>query len=167
MSVFSTRVCVTAVLSLGAATAVHAQVITERNISAAMAMTIAQTALQTCEGQGYRVSVTVVDRAGEPKVVVRGDGANPHTGENSRRKAYTAKTLRVPSAELNKRINDPQNLTARHQATLPGFIALAGALPIKVGDDVIGAVGVSGAPGGERDEVCAQAGIDKVADQLK
>ena len=68
-------------------------------------------------------------------------------------KAYTSKTMRVPSAEFNKRVNDPANQTARHQATLPGFIALAGALPIKVGDDVIGAVRVSGATGGERDEV--------------
>jgi uncharacterized protein GlcG (DUF336 family) len=144
-----------------------AQVISEKNISAAMALTIAQTAMETCEKQGYRVSVTVVDRAGEIKAMVRGDSSNPHTVENSRRKAYTSKTVRVPSAEFSKRVNDPANLTARQQATLPGFIALAGALPIKVGDDVIGAVGVSGAPGGERDEVCAQAGIDKVAEHLK
>ena len=144
-----------------------AQVINEKNISAPMALTIAQTAMEKCQEQGYRVSVTVVDRAGETKVMVRGDGSNPHTVENSRRKAYTSKTVRVPSAEFSKRVNDPANLTARQQATLPGFIALGGALPIKVGDDVIGAVGVSGAPGGERDEVCAQAGIDKVADHLK
>src|SRR5215210_7284120 len=144
-----------------------AQVINEKNISAPMALTIAQTAMETCQQQGYRVSVTVVDRAGEVKVAVRGDGANPHTPENSRRKAYTAKTIRASSADFAKRVNDPANMTARAQATLPGFIALAGALPIKVGDDVIGAVGVSGAPGGERDEACAQAGIDKVADHLK
>ena len=158
-----------AIFAGGIVTAVPAssQVITEKNISAAMALTIAQTAMETCQQQGYRVSVTVVDRAGETKLQVRGDGANPHTPENSRRKAYTSKTVRVSSAEFSKRVNDPANQTARHQATLPGFIALGGALPIKVGDDVIGAVGVSGAPGGERDEVCAQAGIDKVAEQLK
>lgn len=154
-------------VAVTAAAPASAQVITEKNISAPMALAIAQTAMEKCQEQGYRVSVTVVDRAGETKVMVRGDGSNPHTVENSRRKAYTSKTVRVPSAEFNKRVNDPANLTARQQATLPGFIALAGALPIKVGDDVIGAVGVSGAPGGERDEVCAQAGIDKVADQLK
>jgi uncharacterized protein GlcG (DUF336 family) len=144
-----------------------AQPVTEKNISAGMALTIAQTALATCEQQGYRVSVHVVDRAGQVKLALRGDNSNPHTMENSFRKAYTAKTLRVPSGEFNKRVNDPANLTARQQATLSNFIALAGALPIKAGEDTIGAVGVSGAPGGEKDEVCAQAGIDKVADQLK
>jgi uncharacterized protein GlcG (DUF336 family) len=154
-------------IALALAAPASAQVISEKNISAAMALTIAQTAMETCEKQGYRVSVTVVDRAGQTKVAVRGDGANPHTPENSRRKAYTAKTVRAPSAEFAKRVNDPANMTSRAQATLPGFIALAGALPIKAGDDVIGAVGVSGAPGGERDEACAQAGIDKVADHLK
>jgi uncharacterized protein GlcG (DUF336 family) len=157
----------TAGLVLAAAAPASAQVVTEKNISAPMALTIAQTAMEACQAQGYRVSVTVLDRAGEVKVAVRGDGANPHTPENSRRKAYTAKTIRASSADFAKRVNDPTNMTARAQATLPGFIALAGALPIKVGDDVIGAVGVSGAPGGERDEACAQAGIDKVADHLK
>jgi len=139
-------------LVIGTAAAAGAQVISEKNISAPMALTIAQTAMESCQGQGYRVSVTVLDRAGEVKVAVRGDGANPHTPENSRRKAYTAKTIRASSADFAKRVNDPANMTARAQATLPGFIALAGALPVKVGDDVIGAVGVSGAPGGERDE---------------
>jgi uncharacterized protein GlcG (DUF336 family) len=145
----------------------HAQVLTEKNVSAPMALSIAHAALASCEKSGYRVSVTVVDRAGMVKLQLRGDGANPHTFENSFRKAYTAKTVRVSSAEFTKRFNDPANSNARAQATLPNFVALAGALPIKVGDDVIGAVGVSGAPGGEKDEVCAQAGIDTVGDQLK
>jgi len=88
----------------------------------------------------------------------------PAQPENSQRKAYTARTFRISSAEFTKRMtNDP----VKAQMNLTGIIALAGALPIKVGDEVIGAVGVSGAPGGEKDEVCSQAGIDKVADQLK
>jgi len=64
-------------------------------------------------------------------------------------------------------VNDPAGAASRAQATLPGVIALAGALPIAIGDNIIGAVGVSDAPGGERDEACAKAGVDKVADQLK
>ena len=97
-------------------------------------------------------------------LAVRGDGAPPHTMENSQRKAYTSRTFRIPSGEFVQRVKDNPTTGAVH---LTGIIAAQGALPIKAGDDVIGAVGVSGAPGGEKDEACSKAGIDKVADQLK
>ncbi len=84
--------------------------------------------------------------------------------ENSLRKAYTARTFRTPSGDFAQRVKDNPTLGVVH---LPGVIALQGALPIKVGEDVIGAVGVSGAPGGDKDEACSKAGIDKVAAQLK
>jgi uncharacterized protein GlcG (DUF336 family) len=110
------------------------------------------------------VSVTVVGRNGEVILQMRGDDAPPHTMENSFRKAYSARTFRVPSGELVKRVKD--NPTAPF-VYLSNVVAAQGALPVKVGDDVIGAVGVSGAPGGDKDEVCAKAGIDKAADTLK
>jgi len=139
-------------------------VLAERNVSLGLAIAIAQSALESCRASGFHVSVTVVDRAGQVRVALRDDGSSPHTFENSQRKAYTARTFRIPSAEFATRMaGDP----VKAQLVLPGVIALAGALPIKVGDDIIGAVGVSGAPGGEKDEACAKAGIDKVADQLK
>ena len=141
-----------------------AQLLTEKSLSAAVAMSIAQTALETCTKQGYPVSVHVLGRNGEILVAVRGDGAPPHTMENSQRKAYTARTFRIPSGEFAQRVKDNPTISAVH---LTGIIAAQGALPIKVGAEVIGAVGVSGAPGGEKDEACAKAGIDKVADQLK
>src|SRR5258705_9370544 len=141
-----------------------AQLRTEKSLSAAMAMTIAQTALETCTKAGYHVWVHVLGRNGEVLVAVRGDGAPPHTMENSQRKAYTSRTFRIPSGEFVQRVKDNPTLGAVH---LTGIIAAQGALPIKAGDEVIGEVGVSGAPGGEKDEVCAKAGIDKVADQLK
>jgi uncharacterized protein GlcG (DUF336 family) len=90
--------------------------------------------------------------------------------ENSFRKAYTARTFRVPSGEITKRLKDNPQLGAIH---LTNVIAAQGALPIMIGGDVIGAAGVSGAvttpesPGGVKDEGCVKAGIDKVADQLK
>jgi len=143
---------------------VSAQLLNEKSLSAAMAMTIAQTALETCTKQGYHVSVHVLGRNGEVLVAVRGDGAAPHTMENSQRKAYTARTFRIPSGEFVQRVKENPTTGAVH---LSGIIAAQGALPIKVGDDVIGAVGVSGAPGGDKDEACSKAGIDKVADQLK
>ena len=151
-------------LACAVASPASAQLLTEKSLSAAMAMTIAQTALETCTKQGYHVSVHVLGNNGEVLVAVRGDGAPPHTMENSQRKAYTARTFRIPSGEFAQRVKDNPSISAVH---LSGIIAAQGALPIKVGDDVIGAVGVSGAPGGEKDEACAKAGLDKRADQLK
>ena len=141
-----------------------AQLVTQKSLSAATSMTIAQTALETCTKQGYHVSVHVLGRNGEVLVAVRGDDAPPHTMESSQRKAYTSRTFRIPSGEFVQRVKDNPTTGAVH---LTGIIAAQGALPIKAGDEVIGAVGVSGAPGGEKDEACAKAGIDKVADQLK
>jgi uncharacterized protein GlcG (DUF336 family) len=142
----------------------QADLLTIKTLSAPLAVAIAQTAYEACTQQGHRVSVSVVGLEGETLVAIRGDGASPHTFENSQRKAYTARTFRVPSGEFAQRVKDNP---ASGQAHLTGVIALQGALPIKFGDTVIGAVGVSGAPGGEKDEACAKAGIDKVTDQLK
>jgi uncharacterized protein GlcG (DUF336 family) len=146
------------------ATPAAAELLTQKLLSAPLALAIAQTAYETCAQQGHHVSVTVVGLEGETLVAVRGDGSAPHTFENSQRKAYTARTFRVPSGEFAQRVKDNPTTGAVH---LSGVIAAQGALPIKVGDAVIGAVGVSGAPGGDKDEACAKAGIDKVADQLK
>ena len=141
-----------------------AQLLNQKALSAAMALSIAQTALESCTKQGYHVSVHVLGRDGEVLVSVRGDEAPPHTMENSQKKAYTARTFRIPSGEFAQRVKDNPTTGAVH---LTGIVAAQGALPIKAGDEVIGAVGVSGAPGGDKDEACAKTGIDKVADQLK
>jgi uncharacterized protein GlcG (DUF336 family) len=95
--------------------------------------------------------------------MLRGDGAGLHTPEGSDRKAYTARAFSAPSADFVKRmLNDPAAAGSREYTRV---LALPGGLPIKVGDDVVGAVGVSGSPG--KDDDCSKAGIDKVADQLK
>jgi uncharacterized protein GlcG (DUF336 family) len=147
-----------------------AQLLNQKSLPATTALTIAQTALETCAKQGFHVSVTVVGRAGEVLVQVRGDNASPHTVENSFRKAYTARTFRTSTADFAKRMLKPGEPPGA-LTTLTNVIANAGALPIKVGDEVIGGVGVSGVPGGNpanaSDEACAKAGLDKVADQLK
>jgi uncharacterized protein GlcG (DUF336 family) len=138
-------------------------VVTQKNISLAMAQTIASAALAQCESMGFKVSVTVVDRAGLALVMLRGDDAGLHTPEGSDRKAYTARTFGRPSADFVKRmLDDPAAVGSRSYTRV---LALGGGLPVKAGDDVIGAVGVSGSPG--KDDICSQAGIDKVADQLK
>jgi uncharacterized protein GlcG (DUF336 family) len=141
-----------------------ADLIPHKDISAAMAMTIAETTLATCKANGYAVSVTVVGRNGEIIVQVRGDNTGPHTIENSMRKAYTARTFRAPSGTLVDRLKKDPTLGLIH---LTNVIANQGGLPIKVGEETIGAAGASGAPGGEKDEACVKAGIDKIADQLK
>ena len=146
------------------ASSANAQVLSNKDVSAALAVTIAQTAMETCKSQGYRTSATVVGRLGEVIVQIRGDGTGPHTMENSFKKAFTSRTFRIPSGEMEERLKKNPQMGAQY---LTGFTTGRGALPIKAGDEVIGALGVSGAPGGEKDEACVKAGIDKVADQLK
>jgi uncharacterized protein GlcG (DUF336 family) len=151
-------------LACALAAPASAQLLTRKDLSAAMALTIAQATMATCTANGYRVSVTVVGRNGEPLLQVRGDGTGPHTMENSFKKAYTSRTFRIPSGEMEERLKKNPQMGAQY---LTGFTTGRGALPIMVGEEVIGAVGASGAPGGEKDEACVKAGIEKVADQLK
>lgn len=138
-------------------------VVAQKNISLGLAQSIANAALAQCESMGFKVSVTVIDRAGLQVVMLRGDGAGLHTPEGSDRKAYTARAYSSPSANFAKRVTAEPNYAPAIQ--YHRILALSGGLPIKAGNEVIGAVGVSGSPG--KDEVCSQAGIDKVADQLK
>ena len=159
LKIFATLAATAAFSSIGAAQGL----VTQKNIPLAMAQTIAQAALAQCESMGYKVSVSVVDRAGIPIVMLRGDGAGLHTPEGAERKAYTARTFSQPSADFVKRMADrPDTAGSVHYTRV---LALAGGLPIKTGNEVVGAVGVSGSPG--KDDICSQAGIDKVADQLK
>jgi uncharacterized protein GlcG (DUF336 family) len=138
-----------------------AQVLMQRDVSLRMALTIAEAALAQC---GVRTSVAVVDRAGRLRVFLQGDGASPHNLELARRKAYTARTFRRPSAEWAKATETAN----AGQRMLADVIPLGGGVPINVGDETIGGVGLSGAPMGQpQEEACAKAGIAKVADQLK
>ena len=151
-------------LACALASSASAQLLTHKDLSAGLAVTIAQTAMATCTTNGYRVSATVVGRNGEALVQIRGDGTGPHTMENSFKKAFTARTFRIPSGEMEERLKKNPQMGAQY---LTGFTTARGALPIKVGEEIIGAAGVSGAPGGEKDGACVQAALDKVADQLK
>jgi uncharacterized protein GlcG (DUF336 family) len=151
-------------LACGAASSSNAQLAAHKDLTLPIALTMAETAIQTCTAQGYKVSAHVLGRNAEVLVAMRGDGTGPHTMENSMRKAYTARMQRRPSGDFAKAAKDNPTIGALHLANM---IPAQGALPILSGEDVIGAIGVSGAPGGDKDEGCAKAGIDKVADQLK
>jgi uncharacterized protein GlcG (DUF336 family) len=141
-----------------------AQTIAHKDISVDAALTIATTAMADCKAKGYRVSTAVVGRNGEIIVHLRGDSTNPHTMENAFKKAFTARTFRIASGEMEERLKKNPQMGAQY---LTGFTTGRGALPIKIGDDVVGAAGASGAPGGEKDEACIKTGLDKIADQLK
>jgi len=150
-----------AALAVIPSTANAQAVVSERTLAYGAALEMATTALEACRKGGYKVTITVLNRAGRTKVVLHDDGANPHTLENSLRKAYTSLTFRVPSGEFGKRQNA---LPAPHGAMLLDKVTSAeGALPVMSNKEVIGSIGISGAPGGHLDAACAQAGIDKIA----
>ena len=148
----------------GLTASASAQLATHKDLTTGLAMTMAETAIQTCKAQGYNVSVHVLGREGQVVVAARGDGAGLATYENSMKKAYTARTMARPSGEFADAVKKNPTAGALY---LNNIVPAQGALPIKVGNDTIGAVGVSGAPGGDKDEACAKAGIDKVSAELK
>ena len=150
------------VLVAGPALAQAPQV--EKNVSMAMSIAIMQGVIEQCTKDGYKVSVTIVDKGGNVAAQLRGDGTGPHTMEFSRLKAYTSRTRSQTSLQTMKLLEDPANAFIRQ---IPGVVGVGGGVPIKAGNETIGGVGVSGAPGGEKDEVCANAGLAKVADALK
>jgi uncharacterized protein GlcG (DUF336 family) len=136
----------------------------EKNMSMGLALAIIQGALEQCTKDGYKVSITIVDKGGNVAAQIRGDGTSPHTMEFSRLKAYTARIRNQTSLATMKQLEDPANGYMRQ---IPGLVGVGGGVPIRAGNEVIGGVGVSGAPGGEKDEACANAGLAKVADALK
>ena len=139
--------------------------VTVREVSFDMALVIAQTAIEHCRKDNYKVGVSVVDRGGHVLVTLRDHGAAHHTVELAQRKAYTSRIFRQTSKEFSQRLRD--NPLSAGLGTTSGVVASIGGIPIKVGEETIGGVGVSGAPGGERDEACALAGLARVADQLR
>ncbi|HEY7187607.1 MAG TPA: heme-binding protein [Vicinamibacterales bacterium] len=138
--------------------------ITQRNLSLAMAKTIAEAALAECQVQGFHTAVAVVDRAGQVLVLLRDEQGTPQQGEMARRKAFTARMFRTSTLEFQKRTaSDPSLLAQRDVADI---LALGGGVPIQVGDEIIGGVGSSGS-NQNTDDACARAGIAKVAHLLK
>lgn len=125
----------------------------------AMANKAASAALDKCKQDGYRVSVAVVDRAGLLRTLMRGDGAGPHTTDSSTKKAYTAASLRRSTTELAEMIAKTPALQALRDMN-ERILMLGGGLPIDIGGEIVGGIGVGGAPGAHLDDACAQAGLD-------
>jgi len=154
------------VLTLVTAGAASAQAVrTERNMSLELANQIASATVASCTAGGYAVTATVVDRAGTVRAVQRADNAGPHTLGASQQKAFTSASAKNNTLAMME--GAQKNPAAANLVYIPGFLLVGGGVPVKVGNDVIGAVGVGGAPGGHLDEQCAVAGIDKVKELLK
>lgn len=125
-----------------------------------------QAAIEACKKDGYKVSASVVDRAGVLRSMGRADGAGPHTVDSSRKKAYTAASLRRPTTELAELINKVPTLQALREMN-DNVIMLGGGLPVEIGGEVVGGIGVGGAPGAHLDDACAQAGLDAIGATTK
>jgi uncharacterized protein GlcG (DUF336 family) len=164
MNMRSTRLVVLAVATAVLSASASAQnVPTQKTVTLEMAQSMAQEAMATCRANGYRVTVLVVDALNIPKAMLRDDGATPATAQVAMLKATSAMLFNAPSGPAQA----PPPGTPPPPAIVPGTINAQGGLPIKVGDVTIGAIAVSGAPGGDKDTVCAAAGLAKVADKLK
>jgi len=127
-------------------------------------LAIAEGAIEECAKNNVAITVAVLDRAGRMRIFIASDNPSPHNFELARRKAYTARTFRRPSLQWAQQTKDGADLAGQRQ--LADVIPLGGGVPINVGEDTIGAVGVSGSSQ-TGDEACAKAGVAKVADQLK
>lgn len=143
-----------------ASVSAHAESVAQKSLSLTQANALATAAIQSCLAKNYQVSVTVVDRAGVVKAVQRTDNAGPHTLKASEMKAWTALSTKNATGKVME--SAQSNAGAQNLRDIPGFLLLAGGLPVKEGDEVIGAIGIGGAPGGHLDEACAQQAIDSL-----
>ena len=162
-----------AILALGVAWMVFASVVqaeevptyTTRNLTVESALKAAQVALKKCRDSGWQVAVAVVDRSGAVQVMLRDRYAGPHTPSTASGKAWTAVSFRSNTGALVE-LTQPGKAQSGVRS-LPGVVMLGGGVIIEGGGQMLGAIGVSGAPGGEADEACAKAGIAAIQESLE
>jgi uncharacterized protein GlcG (DUF336 family) len=152
-------------LALAAPAAMAQGVLTTHRIPAALANEAVGAAVAICASQGYAESAVVVDTDGISQAELRGDNTGVHTIENAHDKAYTAVAYKSDTGALVERAKAGPLSPALTR--LPHLILSQGAILIKFGNEIIGGIGASGAPGGNLDEACARAGLDKIRDRLK
>lgn len=157
--------CLTLAALALAATTAHAELRTEKALTLALANQIASAGVAACQANGHAVTVTVVDRAGGVRAVQRADLAGAHTLEASRAKAWTSASAKNSTLAMME--GAQKNPAAANLVHIPGFLLLGGGVPIKAGNELIGAVGIGGAPGGHLDEQCALAALEQVKAQLQ
>jgi uncharacterized protein GlcG (DUF336 family) len=157
---------VAAVLALGAPSAFAGDdaLVTYKSLSPETALEAAQAALKKCRDNGFQIAVAVVDRFGQPQVMLRDRYAGLPAHDTAVAKAYTALSFRAATSDLSKSIKSGQMDAGL--ARLPHVAMLGGGLMIEAGGTLLGGIGVSGAPGGDKDEECAKAGLDAIRDRI-
>ncbi|MBC7378730.1 MAG: heme-binding protein [Burkholderiaceae bacterium] len=158
-------IALTASAVCGAVMAQQQATFTVRSITPESALRAAQAAMQSCARTGYQVAIAVSDRAGNPLVMLRDRLAGPHTPEAAMNKAYTAVTFKMDTLTFGRATQATESSSGIRQ--LPRIIAMGGGLPIESAGALVGGIGVSGAPGGDADDVCARAGIAAIKDDLE
>ena len=153
------------VLVSGSALAADSATFSVKALTPETALKAAQAALAKCRIDGYQVSVAVVDRSGLVQVVLRDRFAGAHSPETATNKAWTAVSFRTNTSDLMK-ITQPGQPSSGIR-NLPGVVAVGGGVKIEAGGSIVAGIGVSGAPGGDADDVCANAGIKAIADSLE
>ena len=139
--------------------------VTFRSLSPDVALEMAQAALKSCQAQGYQVTVAVVDRMGIIQVVLRDRYAGPHTPDTAERKAWTSISFRADTLSLAASTgSDSAQSGARF---IERVLMLGGGIPVRASGSIVGGIGISGAPSGEADHACAQAGVDAVTETLE
>ncbi len=156
-------IALAAALAAGAASAQAVR--TERNMSLELANRLAADTVSACTAGGHNVTAAVVDRAGQLRALQRADNAGAHTIGAAQAKAFTSASAKNTTLAMME--NAQKNPASANLTDIPGFLLLGGGVPVKVGNEVIGAIGVGGAPGGHLDEQCATAALDKAKDLLK
>lgn len=163
MKTFAQASAITLTLIASAASAQAVRI--EKNMSLELANQVAAATVSACAANGHNVTAAVVDRAGTLRALQRADNAGPHTVAAAQAKAYTSASARNATSAMLEGVQ--KNPGAQTLVDIPGFLVLGGGVPVRVGNEVIGAVGVAGAPGGHLDEQCANAALAKVTDLLK
>ena len=142
-----------------------AQTLPTHRIPSALAVEAASETVAACAKQGYHETAQVVDADGVVIATVRGDGVGAHSLDSAFDKAYTAASFKSDTLALSERAKGEDSIAPL--AKLPHVMFFGGGVPIKLGDETIGAIGAAGAPGGKLDDACARAGIDKIKDRLQ
>lgn len=159
-------IIVATLLALGASPAVAEDraIVVYKSLSPEVALEAAQAALKQCRENGFQVAVSVVDRFGQPQVMLRDRYAGLPAADTASAKAYTALSFHAATSDLEKSIKSGQRSPGLGQ--LPHVAMLAGGLVIESGGTLLGGIGVAGAPGGDKDEACARAGLDAIRDKI-
>lgn len=147
------------------ATALAQDLPVQKYLPLALAQQAATAAVAACAAQGYKETVAVLDADGVERVVLRGDGSGAHTLNSAFRKAFTAATFGRPTSAWKAAV--AQNPEVGNMQRIDNILFAGGGLPIRAGNELVGAIGAAGAPGFDKDEACAQAGIDAIKDRLR